>query len=60
MPPGAGNMPPDVTDRNVLIVDFCYSLEATKALSKKAKKVLVLDHHKSSALASSSRLRLSG
>ena len=43
------NEPPDVTDRHVLFVDFCYKRPVMLALAEKAKSVLVLDHHKSAA-----------
>lgn len=40
---------PQVTDRDVLIVDFSYSQEATVLIGAKAHSLLVLDHHKSAA-----------
>jgi oligoribonuclease NrnB/cAMP/cGMP phosphodiesterase (DHH superfamily) len=39
--------PPDVTGRDVILVDFCYKPEAMRALSFKANSILLLDHHKS-------------
>lgn len=44
----AGNEPPDVTGKNVLVVDYSYSLPATKKMIQQAKKLVILDHHKSS------------
>ena len=37
---------PDVTDREVFIVDFSYSYEQTVEMAKQARKVVILDHHK--------------
>jgi oligoribonuclease NrnB/cAMP/cGMP phosphodiesterase (DHH superfamily) len=42
--------PPDVTDRDVIFVDFCYKKEIMLELAKKAKSIMVLDHHKSAAI----------
>lgn len=41
-----GEPAPDVTDRNVIIVDFSYKYDALVALAEKAASVLVIDHHK--------------
>lgn len=41
--------PPDVTGRDVVLVDFCYKREVMRAMSLKARSILVLDHHKSAA-----------
>jgi uncharacterized protein len=41
--------PPDVTGKHVFFVDFTYSLEVTKQMSKTAKSITVLDHHKSAS-----------
>lgn len=41
-----GVAPPDVTGLNVAIVDFSYKRPIMVELAKKAKSVLVLDHHK--------------
>lgn len=43
------NPPPDVIDRDVIIVDFSYKLPVLLALAEQARSVLVLDHHKSAA-----------
>jgi len=40
-----GSPPPDVTGREVYIVDFSYSRKDLIAMHKKAKSLLVLDHH---------------
>lgn len=47
------NPPPDVTGRDVVLVDFSYKREVMRAMrghgAGKARSVLVLDHHKSAA-----------
>jgi oligoribonuclease NrnB/cAMP/cGMP phosphodiesterase (DHH superfamily) len=40
------NPPPDVKDRDVIIVDFSYKRPVMQEIAAKAKSVLVLDHHK--------------
>ena len=42
-----GETPPDVTGRDVVIVDFSYKRAIMEAMSRHAKSLLVLDHHKS-------------
>lgn len=42
-----GEPPPDVTGKNVIVVDFSYDNATTKRLMKAAKGFFVLDHHKS-------------
>ena len=42
-----GTAPPDVTGKNVVVVDFSYDNSTTKQLIKEAKSFLVIDHHKS-------------
>jgi oligoribonuclease NrnB/cAMP/cGMP phosphodiesterase (DHH superfamily) len=39
--------PPDVTNQNVLFVDFTYTQNVMELLLKTAKSIRVLDHHKS-------------
>jgi oligoribonuclease NrnB/cAMP/cGMP phosphodiesterase (DHH superfamily) len=39
--------PPDVTDRNVFLVDFSYKREVVKDMLLLAKNIVLLDHHKS-------------
>jgi uncharacterized protein len=46
-----GDPPPDVTGKNVIIVDFSYNLETLMYLAKQAQSILVLDHHKSAEAA---------
>ena len=41
--------PPDVTGRDVVLVDFSYKRPIMEQLIKQAKSVLVLDHHKTAA-----------
>lgn len=39
--------PPNVTGRDVILVDFCYPPHVMRLLQKLAASILVLDHHKS-------------
>lgn len=39
--------PPDVTDRDVIMVDFSYKRDVVAEMAGKARRVLILDHHKS-------------
>lgn len=41
------NPPPDVTGRDVVMVDFSYKRAAMEQMAKAARSILVLDHHKS-------------
>lgn len=41
--------PPDVTGRDVILVDFSYKRDVMREMSLKARSILVLDHHKSAA-----------
>jgi hypothetical protein len=41
------NEPPDVTGRDVIIVDFSYKRPVIEAMALKAHSILILDHHKS-------------
>lgn len=41
-----GDAPPDVTGQLVYIVDFSYSRDVLLALGDRAKRIVVLDHHK--------------
>lgn len=41
--------PPDVKGRDVLLVDFSYKAEVLYEMSKAARTILILDHHKSAA-----------
>lgn len=40
------HLPPDVTDRNVFLVDFSYKRDVVKEMLLTAKSVTLLDHHK--------------
>tara|TARA_R100000008_G_scaffold86803_1_gene81739 strand:- start:1314 stop:2228 length:915 start_codon:yes stop_codon:yes gene_type:complete len=42
-----GDPPPDVTGKNVAILDFSYDNSTTKAMIEKSKSLIVIDHHKS-------------
>lgn len=44
-----GSAPPDVTGRDVLIVDFSYKRPALESMIAVARSVLVIDHHKTAA-----------
>jgi len=39
--------PPDVTGREVVLVDFSYKRDVLLEMAEKAKHILILDHHKS-------------
>lgn len=39
--------PPDVTGRDVVMVDFSYKRPALLEMARQAKSILILDHHKS-------------
>ena len=41
-----GESPPDVTDREVILVDFSYKRPVLEAMASKAISILILDHHK--------------
>jgi hypothetical protein len=43
------NPPPDVTGRDVILVDFSYKRAVLEQMRDAAKSVLVLDHHKTAA-----------
>lgn len=42
-----GDAPPDVKDKNVYIVDFSYPRSILIEMAVPAKKIIILDHHKS-------------
>ena len=42
-----GTPPPDVKDKNVVILDFSFNNETTKKMIEEANSLLVIDHHKS-------------
>ena len=44
-----GQEPPDVTGKDVILVDFSYKYDVLSALAYKANSIIVLDHHKSAA-----------
>lgn len=46
IPASYGSAPPDVTDAQVMIVDFSYPRETLLEMADKARWVTVLDHHK--------------
>ena len=41
-----GENPPDLTDKDVYIADFSFKKDILIDISKKAKSIIVLDHHK--------------
>lgn len=44
-----GQEPPDVRGRHVLLVDFSYKRDVLLEMGKRAKTIIILDHHKSAA-----------
>lgn len=46
-----GQSPPDVQDRDVIVVDFSYPLDVMKSIADQCKTLLVLDHHKTAQAA---------
>lgn len=46
-PRAHGEKPPDVKDKNVVILDFSFDNKTTKKMIEKAANLLVIDHHKS-------------
>lgn len=42
---GHSDAPPDLTDRTVIMVDFCYGRDVIEEIMKVAKHVTILDHH---------------
>ena len=42
-----GDSPPDVTDKDVILVDFSYKRDALLEMAAKARTIFILDHHKS-------------
>ena len=45
-----GEQPPDVSRKNVVVLDFSYDNGTTKRLMKEAKNLLIIDHHKSAVV----------
>ena len=45
-----GSTPPNVTGKNVLICDFSFPANITNAMILKAKSLLIIDHHETSAV----------
>ena len=41
-----GDSPPDVKNKNVIIVDFSYKREDLLVMNQQAKSLIVIDHHK--------------
>lgn len=44
-PASHGQIPPDVKDKHVVIVDYCYPKQVLTSMAKDAASILVLDHH---------------
>ena len=44
-----GEEPPDVTDADVLMVDFSYKRPVIDLMARRAGSILILDHHKTAA-----------
>ena len=45
-----GQTPPDVKDKNVVILDFSFDNATTKQMIEDANELLVIDHHKSAVV----------
>ena len=45
-----GEPPPDVTGKDVIMVDFSYKRPVLMEMAKKAHSFLILDHHKSAEI----------
>src|SRR3977135_3523236 len=45
-PASYGQEPPDVTGRDVIMVDFSYKRPVLEDMAKGAHSILILDHHK--------------
>ena len=45
-----GSLPPDVKDKNVVILDFSFDNATTKQMIESANELLVIDHHKSAVV----------
>ena len=45
-----GQKPPDVKDKNVVILDFSFDNATTKQMIESANELLVIDHHKSAVV----------
>ncbi len=43
------DVPPDVTGRDVLLVDFSYKRPVLNEMGRRANSILILDHHKTAA-----------
>ena len=41
-----GNPPPEISGRDVMILDFCYPREILLKLKEQSKSLIVIDHHK--------------
>lgn len=41
-----GDEPPEVSEKDVLIVDFSFKKDVMRAMAEKAARIIVLDHHK--------------
>lgn len=41
--------PPDVTGRDVIMVDFSYKRQVVERMAQTARSIMILDHHKSAA-----------
>lgn len=49
IPAAYGEAPPDVTGRDVIMVDFSYKRPVIDAMAEAARTMLILDHHKTAA-----------
>lgn len=44
-----GAAPPDVSGRDVIMVDFCYKRPVLEEMGERAASIIILDHHKTAA-----------
>lgn len=51
LPASYGDAPPDVTGRDVFVVDFSYPRDVMLTMKEQASELLVLDHHKTAQTA---------
>jgi len=43
--PSASNIPPNIDNRNIIIIDVAYKYEILREITSRAKSVLFIDHH---------------
>src|SRR4051812_11484396 len=48
-PASHGQKPPDVTGKNVFVLDFAYKRDVLLGMNRQAKSLTLIDHHKTAA-----------